>query len=342
MRATPTLASDVGELHLADAGARAHRHPPLLRWRVGDARGAGPGDGARLRPRRRRCCASARRLRPRPGAVRHEHRRHARPRPRSASSCRASPISSRACGSSCRHEAGRRRPGGDLRPRGRDGLPLAAPPRRGAARPARRARGLRADRQDDGHPVPAPVGEPARRVVLRRARQDRRPARQAGPRRRRNRPADARHAAARVDRARRGVAELDGASDAFPFAHTVRLEATLERRAADHDHDRGPRRARAGQLRLPPVPADPGRPARRVARRAPGDPPLRAVRPADPDRGDRAGRALHRPARRSRLRRRLRRAADAPVRVEGGDRRSRSTSRRASPSPRSSRRPRTT
>ena len=54
---------------LADAGARAHRHPPLLRRRVRDARGAGPGDGARLRPRRLaaalRPSASARRRRSR-------------------------------------------------------------------------------------------------------------------------------------------------------------------------------------------------------------------------------------------------------------------------------------
>ena len=51
----------------------------------------------------------------------------------------------------------------------------------------------------------------------------RRPARQAGPRRRRDRPADARHAAPPVAVLEPGVAELDGASDAFPFAHTVRL-----------------------------------------------------------------------------------------------------------------------
>ena len=330
---------------LADAGARAHRHPPLLRRRVRHARGARAGDGARVRPRRR---AAA--LRPAASA----RRRRSRTTRASTARATAAALGVELPGvadqlarlrEQLRREAGRRRPRGHLRPRGRDGLPLAAPSRRGAARPARRPRGLREDRQDDGHPVPAPVGQPARRVELRRARQA---TSTCTASRCASTPGPACRCTARCPRpwtrARRpGVAELDGASDAFPFAHTVRLRGDARRRAADHDHDRGPRRPGAGQLRLPPVPADPGRPARRVARRAARDAPPEAHRPAAPERRDRAGRALHRPARRPRLRRRLRparrRARSSSRAATAG---SRCASRRASPSPRSTpRRPTT-
>ena len=56
----------------------------------------------------------------------------------------------------------------DVPPRARDALLLAAPSRRGAARPepGRRAAYARA-RQDDGHPAAVPVGEPPRRLRLR-------------------------------------------------------------------------------------------------------------------------------------------------------------------------------
>ena len=143
------------------------------------------------------------------------------------------------------------------------------------------------------------------------------------------------------------VAEREAARGRVPLLpHTARLEAyARSERAADHDHDRGPRRARPGQLRLSPLPADPRRPARRVARRAAGDAPPGAHRPAAPD-GRRPSRSSPTcgPARRPRVRRRLR-PADRPRRSSLAGRRPADRgqpSRRASRSPRSTRRRRTT
>ena len=56
---------------------------------------------------------------------------------------------------------------GDLRARRRHDRLLAAPPRRGAARPARRARRVARDGQVVRPPAAAPVGQPAARLALR-------------------------------------------------------------------------------------------------------------------------------------------------------------------------------
>ena len=74
----------------------------------------------------------------------------------------------------------RRRAAGGVRRRGRDGVPLAAPRRRGAA--GRRPRPGRARRPvDHRHPAAAPVGQPARRVRLRVRRRGRRAVAAARP-----------------------------------------------------------------------------------------------------------------------------------------------------------------
>ena len=80
-------------------------------------------------------------------------------------------------------------------------------------------------------------------------------------------------------------------------------------------------------VRVPPVHLPAGSTARALAGRASSDAPARARRRSDPDRtgADVRGAALR--ARRARVRRRLRSAVRArPLRVEGGDRRSRSSS----------------
>ena len=226
MRATPTLASDVGELiwrmlerertgihHCCGGEAVTRAELARATVRAFDL----DGELLRFGP-------------PPPPAVRSPTTRASTaraPRPRSASSCRASPSSSRACGSSCRREAR----GGDLE--------ATFAPEAGMVCHSLRHRGEELLGQRDGLEAYAKTGKTmgipflhpwANRLgawsyeALGTAR---RPARQAAAARRRHRPADARHDPAPVARAEpERIAELDGASDAFPFPHTVRLQAT--------------------------------------------------------------------------------------------------------------------
>ena len=266
MRATPTLASDVGELmwrmlerertgihHCCGGESVTRAELARATVRAFDLDGV----AAALRP-----SASARR----PGPVRHEHRRHRdRPRARRRTARRRRPAHAPAGAAAVMKLAGGRA-GGDLRPRGRDGLPLAAPPRRGAARPARRR----------SRPTRAPARRWASRCCTRgrtgsaRGRYDalgehvdltaRRCAPTPGPGLPMHGTLPRPWTRART---RRG-AELDGASDAaFPFAHTVRLEADARAtRCGSRPRSRPTTGPVPVELRLPPVPADPGRAAR--------------------------------------------------------------------------------
>ena len=138
-----------------------------------------------------------------------------------------------------------------------------------------------------------------------------------------------------------GVAELDGASEAFPFPHTVRIEASIDggalRIATTVEAHDGPVPIAFGfhpYLALPGVARADWHVELPVTRRLVLSEQLAA------DRRDRAGRAVRRPARRPRVRRRLRRAdrrGRSRSRVAAGG--SSWPSRRASRSRRSSRRP---
>ena len=168
----------------------------------------------------------------------------------------------------------------------------------------RGARPRRARRPVDvGHPAAAPVGEPARRLRLRAttARSSRsRPAR---------RTSTSSSTGCRCTGCARAVGGWEvleeqrprGSSPAasspgcaeFPFDHRVEVAAELVGHDADADDDRdGDRRpAGADRLRLPPVPAAPRRPARRVGDHAAGRRPAAARRSPGPDRRARRPRA---------------------------------------------------
>ena len=90
--------------------------------------------------------------------------------PAAASPTRLSALGSGTWSNGGDDDARSRRPDRDLRPRGGDDRLLAPPSRRGAARAARRARGVHRRAQDDGHPAAVPVGEPASRPDASRSR----------------------------------------------------------------------------------------------------------------------------------------------------------------------------